>query len=319
MASARRASIALAVAAVLTAAGCASGSGSDADGRVTEDPAVPDSRPGERADHPPVVVQVPAVSEPNPFLDPAAEPTTDLGRLRARYLPVWTPDFDWAFPPVACGTAWELDGIAEPTSTGELAVLGDFATAAVLSVMRYEHQYSGALVEPSSLAQLCVATTSVRDARTDALDTVNSYVDTGVRRAEPAAFPEEVWIVGASPAAVMSVACVEPGYPTVVSAGGSVMEAPRAPGRLQAYLLMVSMGLEDQVPDLSYRVSHVTDRPAEDCSGLHDWALEWDEHVQEWTAEGQLWESLDLVLTADDICANPPPEGPDECPRAWPR
>ena len=87
------------------------------------------------------VVQVHSDGGSPAFLDPGADPSTDLGRLRAQHLPVWTSDFDWAFPPEACDTAWELDGIAEPTAGADIAVLGDFATAAALTVMRYEHQY----------------------------------------------------------------------------------------------------------------------------------------------------------------------------------
>ena len=265
------------------------------------------------------VVQVLSEGGPIPFLDPAAAPSTALGRLRARHLPVWTSDFDWAFPPEACDSAWELDGIAEPAPGADIAMLGDFAAAAALTVMRYEHQFSRALAEPSPLAQLCVATASVEPARTDALTVLASYLATGARRSEPAAYPDEVRIVGVSPTSAVSVACVTPGYPAVVGAGGETIEPARSPARLQAYLLAVSRGLEDQVVDVSYRVSDATHRPAEDCEGLDAWALEWGGHVQAWIAEGQIWEPLEAVLTAGAICDSPPPGGPEECPRDWPR
>ena len=273
--------------------------------------------PAAAADRP--VVQVPAGDRSPQFLDPDAAPSTALGRLRARHLPVWTSDFDWAFPPEACGTAWELDGIAEPTAAADLAVLGDFATAAALAVMRYEHQFSRALADPSALAQLCVATASVEPARSNALDVVSSYLAIGARRSEPAVYPDEVWILAVSPTAAVSVACITPGYPAVVEAGGETIAPAQSQARLQAYLLSVSRGLEDQVTDISYRVSSATHQPVEDCEGLGDWILQWDGHVQDWVAEGQIWEPVSAVLTAAAICDSPPTEGPDECPEDWPR
>ena len=268
------------------------------------------------ADRP--VVEVLPGDEGSAFLDPDAEPSTDLGRLRARHLPVWTADFDWAFPPEACGTAWELDGIAEPALAADIAVMGDFATAAALSVMRYEHQLTRALAEPSPLSQLCVAATALEPARSDALGVLESYLATGARRAEPAAYPDEVWIVAVGPTAVVSVACVTPGYPTVVGVDGTTVTPAQSPARLQAYLLSVSRGVEDQVADISYRVSNAAHRPASNCEGLRAWADEWDGHVQDWMAEGQIWEPLGEVLTTEGICDSPPPDGPDECPRSWP-
>jgi hypothetical protein len=263
-------------------------------------------------------VQVPAADRSPRFLDPGAAPSTALGRLRAQHLPVWTSDFDWAFPPEACGTAWELDGIAEPAAGADLAVLGDLATAAALTVMRYEHQLSRALAAPSALAQLCVAAATVEPARTDDLAVLASYLATGVRRSEPAAYPEEVWIVAVSPAAAVSVACVTPGYPTVVGAGGGTVSHAQSPARLQAYLLSVSRGLEDRVADVSYRVSNAAHRPVEDCEGLDAWALEWNSHVQAWIDEGQIWAPVGVILSAGEICDAPPPGGPDECPGDWP-
>ena len=311
--------IALALVMALAAAACAGGSSTDGEAaagdRILQFEGGSDEARGVNRP----VVQVPSEGSSPAFLDPGADPSTDLGRLRAQHLPVWTSDFDWAFPPETCGTAWELDGIAEPTLGADIAVLGDFATAAALTVMRYEHQFSRALAEPSALAQLCVATASVEPARSDALNVLKSYLATGARRFEPAVYPDEVWIIGVSPTSAISAACVTPGYPTVVGADGTVVQAPQAPSRLQAYLLTVSRGLEDEVADNSYRVSNATHRPAEDCSELYDWAAEWDGYVQTWVAEGQLWEALGAILTAEEMCIAPPREGPDECPRDWPR
>ena len=128
-----------------------------------------------------------------------------------------------------------------------------------------------------------------------------------------------MWILAVSPTSAVSVACVEPGYPAVVGAGGESIEPAQAPARLQAYLLWVSRGLEDQVTDISYRVSNAAHQPAGDCSELSNWAAEWDGHVQTWIAEGQIWEPLGAIMTADAICDSPPPDGPDECPKDWPQ
>ena len=262
------------------------------------------------------VVQVAEGGGSQDFLDPGAAPTSVLGRLRARHLPVWTPEFDWAFPPETCGTAWELDGIAAP-SDGSLAALGDPAAASALAVMRYEHQFTSALAAPEPLDQLCVATASVGPARRGALDVLVSYIDSGVHRREPAAFPEAVRVLGASPTGALAVACVQPGYAEVVSADGAVVRTPRAPARLQAYLMTLARGLEDQVPDLSYRVWEASHRPAEDCAELEGWTAEWQAQVQAWIDEGQLWSPLAAEVTAGDLCDSPPPDGPDECPRDW--
>ena len=310
-------SAALAVVVVLAAAACGEGSDIGGGAAAGGSPQSEGDPAGDRgADRP--VVQVLSEGGPLPFLDPDAAPSTALGRLRAQHLPVWTSDFDWAFPPEACDTAWELDGIAEPTAGADIGVMGDFATAAALTVMRYEHQFSRALADPSSLAQLCVATATVEPARTNDLTVLASYLATGARRAEPAAYPEEVWILAVNPTAAVAVACVTPGYPAVVGAAGETINPAQSPGRLQAYLLSVSRGLEDQVADISYRVSNAAHRPAEDCGELEAWAVEWDGHVQTWMDEGQIWEPLGAILTADAICESPPPDGPDECPKDWP-
>ena len=306
-------STALALVIALGLAACSDGSSQDDNAG-----AIDDSGPERAATVDRPVVEVPSGGGSLPFLDLDADPSTDLGQLRAQHLPVWTSDFDWAFPPEVCDSAWELDGIAGPTVSADIAVLGDFATAAALTVMRYEHQYSRALADPTELGQLCVAAASVEPARSDALSVLESYLETGARRSEPAAYPDEVWIVAVSPTSAVSVACVEPGYPAVVGADGETIEPARSPARLQAYLLTVSRGLEDQVTDISYRVSNASHRPAEDCEGLYDWALEWDGHMQTWIAEGQIWEPLGAILTAEGICDSPPPDGPDECPKDWP-
>ena len=305
---------ALALVAVLAAAACAAGSREEGADRGGPQPGDASAVAGARSRP---VVEVLSEAGALPFLDPGADPSTALGRLRARHLPVWTPDFDWAFPPETCNSAWELDGIAEPTATADIAVLGDFATAVALTVMRYEHQLSRALADPAPLAQLCVAAASVEPARSKALSVLASYLARGARRSEPAAFPDEVWIVGIGQSAALAVACVDPGYPGVVGADGATIEASQSPLRLQAYLLSVSRGLEDQVTDISFRVSDTNHRPADDCRTLDAWRAEWDGHVQTWIAEGQVWEPLDAVLTADVICNSPPPEGPDECPKDW--
>ena len=245
-------------------------------------------------------------------------PGTPLGELRARHLPVWTSDFDWAFPPEVCASAWELDAIAEPAPDADVLAMGDFATAAALTVMRYEHQFSRALAAPSPLAQLCVAVASVDPLRSENLAVLASYLDAGARRSRPAAYPAEVVLVGISEAAVFAVACVVPGYSDVVGGDGAALQTARAPARLQAYLLSVSRGLEDQVADTSYRVSQASHRPAEDCLGLDAWAAEWDSHVQAWIDEGQIWAPDGRIVTADGICDSSPSEGSSECPRDWP-
>lgn len=245
-------------------------------------------------------------------------PSTALGELRARHLPVWTSELDWAFPPEVCASAWELDAIAEPDPGADVLAMGDFATAAALTVMRYEHLFSRALAAPSPPAQLCVAVASVDPVRAQSLEVLASYLEAGARRRLPAAYPTEVVLVGVSDAAVLAVACVVPGYSDLVGADGNTLEAARAPARLQAYVLSLSRGLEDRVTDTSYRVAQASHRPAEDCSELDAWTAEWDGHVQAWIAEGQIWASDGRTLTADGICESPPPGGPDECPHEWP-
>ena len=300
----------LALVAALVAIGCADGSG-----RV---PGITDPSSTVDAGRQRPVVEVLPFNTALPFLDPDAQPTTGLGQLRAQHLPVWTSDFDWAFPPEVCGTAWELDAIAEPTSAANIAVLGDFATAAALAVMRYEHQLTRALADPTPLAQLCVATASVDPARTESLDLLASYIRNSTRSPEPAAYPDEVVVVGASETSVVAVACTARTSAEAIGEPAEAAEPDPSQARLQAYLLSVSQGMEDAVADVSFRVSDATHRTAEDCTGLDDWVTEWAGHVQDWIAEGQIWESVGLTFTADGICDSPPPDGPDECPKDWP-
>ena len=301
--------LALAVAAVtVLAAGCGSGS------QPARVDLLPSASPAPQNSGPIVeVVPVPTA----PPLDPTANPTTPLGELRARYLPVWSPDFDWAFPPEVCGSDWALDAIAEPISGADLHVLGDYVAVAALAVMRYEHLLSRALGEPDILGQLCIAVATVGSTRTDTLDLLATYLAAGIRIADPATYPDEVTIVAASPAAALAVACVTPGYPGVVTTEGEVVDDAQAPVALQAYLLDVSRGLEDAVTDISYRVSDVVDRPAEACDELDSWATEWQQQAQRWAAEGELWGPVGRTVTVDQLCEPSLSDGSGECPRDW--
>ena len=265
----------------------------------------------------PVVEEVGSGRAVQPFLDAGAEPRTALGRLRARHMPVWTPDFDWAFPPEVCNSAWEFDAVATPDSRANIAILGDFSHAAALSVMRYEHYVSRSLADPSAPAQLCVAITTVDPHRSEILEVLASHITAGSRFSGPAAHPDAVVLLAANATSVMAVACVTPGYSDVKNAEDEVIEPTLSEARLQAYLLGVSRGMEDTVTDISYRVSNTTGRGADDCTGLDAWVAEWDGHVQQWVAEGQIWEPLWAVVTVADICDSPAPEFPNECPRAW--
>lgn len=306
-------------------------------------PATPPPAPGG-AGGPggPVVEVVPATAGPPP-LDPAADPRTPLGELRAGHLPIWSPDFDWAFPPEVCGSDWALDAIAEPTPGPNVEVLGDVAAAAALSVMRYEHLLSRALAAPGVLEQLCVAVATVGSARNDALELLAGHLRTGSRVVEPAGPPEEVTIVALGPTAALAVACVTPGYPGVIAADGTtrddatrpldgdprpgaattgegtIPDGATAPARLQAYLLSTARGLEDTVTDISYRVAEFDHRPAGDCDGLGAWAGEWQRLAEGWAAEGQLWGPVGRTVTTGELCDSPPVGGPDECPRDWAR
>ena len=286
------------VAAVLAAA-C----GGDAD-TATGDLPAPATGQAAGASGPVVeAVSVPA----RPPLDPSADPRTPLGQLRAGYLPVWSPDFDWAFPPEVCGSDWALDAVAEPTSSANLGVLGDVPAAAALSVMRYEHLVSRALADPDVLGQLCVAVATVGATRTDTLNLLAAHLHNGTRSAEPPGHPDDVTIIAASPTEALAAACLPD-----TSAGDG-----EAPSTLRAYLLTVARGLEDNVTDISYRVSGVTQRPATDCGDLGSWAAEWEQQAADWAAGGEIWATVARTVTTAELCDPPPPNGPDECPRDW--
>ena len=268
----------------------------------------------------PVVEVLPPRPDGRP-LDPSADPQTPLGRLRAQYFPVWTSDFDAAFPPQACGSAWELDAIAEPVAHVNVSLYGDAPTMAALAVMRYEHLVTRALARPSPLAQLCVAVGSVDPARAEVLAHVGARLD-GVGVGEvPVGFPPEVTILAASPTAMLAVACIGPDAwgPQASSATAGSAEAGPHQARLSAYLLLISQGREDQVVDVSYRVSRAYSRVADDCSGIGQWTAEWDQQVQAWISEGQAWVPHRESLSAEAICDSPPAEGPQECPATWAR
>ncbi len=301
--------LALAVAAVtVLAAGCGS------EPQPARVDLLPSASPAPQNSGPIVeVVPVPT----RPPLDPTANPTTPLGELRARYLPIWSPDFDWAFPPEVCGSDWALDAVAEPISVADLNVLGDYVAVAALAVMRYEHLLSRALGEPDILGQLCIAVATVGSTRTDTLDLLATYLAAGIRTADPATYPDEVTIVAASPAAALAVACITPGYPGVVTTEGEVVDDAQAPVALQAYLLDVSRGLEDAVTDISYRVADVVDRPAEACDELDSWATEWRQQAQRWAAEGELWGPVGRTVTTEQLCDPSLPDGSGECPEDW--
>ena len=301
--------LALAVAAVtVLAAGCGSES------QTARTDLLPPASPAPQNSGPVVeVVPVPT----RPPLDPNADPRTPLGELRAGYLPIWSPDFDWAFPPEVCGSEWALDAIAEPMSNPNLEVLEDVVAAAALSVMRYEHLLSRALAEPDVLGQLCLAVATVGSARTDALGLLLSYLQAGIRTAEPTTHPDEVTIVALSPTAALAVACVSPGYPAVVTAEGTIHNDALGPVRLQAYLLNTTRGLEDAVTDISYRVSNDAHRPAEGCGELESWTFEWEQQAKDWASEGAVWGSVGRTVTAGELCESRSTDRSGDCPQDW--
>lgn len=291
-------------------------------GRSTETAAVepagaaPAPTQGEEAGP---VVEVAPAGVVLPPLDPNADPRTPLGELRARYLPIWSPDFDWAFPPEVCGSDWALDAIAEPTSGADPAVLGDPVVAAALSVMRFEYLVSRALAEPHVLGQLCVAVATVGATRTEALDLLAEHLGTGTRAAGTPTYPQKVTIVAASPAAVLAVACVVPEFPENASHRAGVAGEASAVASLQAYLLGASHGMEDAVRDVSLRVASVMNRPADSCAELESWAAEWAMRAEEWAAAGELWGQVGQTVSANEICGSRPAGRRGDCPREWER
>lgn len=265
-----------------------------------------------RADGPVVEAGSPVV-----HAAPGADPTTPLGRVRARHLLVWHPELDWAFPPQVCDSAWELDAVAVQDPAADAARLDDLPTAAALAVMRYEHLYSGALHRPRPLAQLCVAVGAVDPVRSENLAVLASYLSDGLSRQEPPTHPQQVTVLATGASGMLAVACMTPGYPTVV-ADGEVVEAPAAPARLQAYLLSLARGIEDDVADVSLRVSQAAPRRAQSCGELGAWTSEWRSHVRGWINEGQVWKPLDVTITVEQVCRRGSPEVPADCPNNWP-
>ena len=299
----------LAVAAVtVLAAGCGSES------QTARVDLLPSASPAPQNSGPVVeVVPVPT----RPPLDPNADPGTPLGELRARYLPIWSSDFDWAFPPELCGSDWALDAIAEPASGADLAVLGDPAAAAALSVMRYEYLLSRAYSEPHVLAQLCIAVATAGPARSEALDLLVTYLGTGGGDANLARYPDEVTIVAASPTAALAVACLTAKHPEAVHADGEIAEDEPAPVVLRAYLVEVSRGLEDAVTDISYRVSNVAAQPASGCDELDSWTLEWEQQATDWASEGAVWGPVGRTVTAGGLCRSRSADRSGDCPQDW--
>ncbi len=247
--------------------------------------------------------------------DPDADPRTALGRLRARYFPKWSSELDWAFPPEVCETPWELDGIAAPAAHVDSQVLGDIHKAAALAVMLYERTTSQALFEPSVLSQICVSAVSLPPARTANLEVLASYIERESRRLEAPNYPGEVEVIAHAADAVLAAACVKPGYPTVLAADGGVVAEPQAPVRLQTYLLALASGQEDEVADVTLRVSRLFHRPADGCGELLEWVYEWRLRVEAWIAEGQLWNVANAAVTEEDLCSGEHEE--ENCPRNW--
>ena len=251
------------------------------------------------------------------MLDPAADPRSPLGDLRARYLPVWADGFDSAFPPVVCSSAWALDALAAPVFDVDASHYGDPAAMAALSVMRYEHQVSRAFADPGVLGQLCIAVASVDPVRAELLAALASALGDRPRRDGGAGFPHEVEVIALSHASALAAACVRPdaSAPTLSpsapeaalpDAASDAESAPRA--RLRAYRVHLARGIEDDVPDVAYRVMRVTERDAPDCSSLAGWTEQWRREVQGWVSEGQIWffageASSSQAFTAEMLCA----------------
>lgn len=277
----------------------------------------------------PVVEVLPPRDDTRPPLDPDADPQTPLGWLRARYFPVWTQEFDGAFPPETCGTAWELDGIAEPVSNVDISLYGEVPIMAALAVMRYEHLVSRALADPTPLAQLCVAVGSVGPARTHALESLQAALESDQPGRMRALHPSEVTLVAVGPTTALAVACVTPGAwsssgvtlsseaPTPGDASAGQTPSGEAATHLSAYLLRVSRGHEDRVADTSYRVSDVERRESPGCAGWESWLAQWEAAVDGWLSEGQIWQHRSHSVTAKSICDTLPAAGGGDCPEQW--
>ena len=272
------------------------------------------------------------------WLDSAADPRTLQGAARARHLPVWTPDFDAAFPPAVCGSAWEHDAIAVPTPGTDVGAYGDPAAMAALAVMRYEHLVSRALAAPSVLAQLCVAVAAVDPARSEALSRLVPLIGDDPGAGLPiardllatpcaartghssgggdaagtpdttgdactATFPRTVFVVALSPSAAVAAAC------TAAGDGTSAL--------LRAYELVPARGIEDAVVDVAYRVSRISERSAAGCAGEAAWFAEWEQRAHEWLAQGQVWLPVGAAVTAEGLCAEASAADAGDCPEAW--
>ena len=282
--------------------------------------------------------------------DSGANPVTALGRLRARYLPVWSSDLDWAFPPEVCDSAWEFDAIAQPDADADVGAMGNATTAAALSVLRFEHLTNRAFAAPRPLAQLCVAVASVDPARREILAELAPLIRLGTANTVSSPTPDAVTIVAAAPSQVLAIACVpvpqaesnenepdssgsDPNDATANSipadSADSLEQAPAqaegsvspttAQTRLAAYLLVLSRGVEDSVIDVSWRVSETKYASMNGCEDLTAWTAQWRRQAQKWAEEGRPWRTLDMVFQAYVQCESPPPEGPDECPQDWSR
>lgn len=276
----------------------------------------------------PLVVEVPR-DDNVVFLDPDAGPTTALGRLRAQYLPVWSHELDWAFPPDACGSAWELDAIARPDARGDVNVLGDAAMSAARSVLRFEHEVAQAFQQPNELAQLCVGTASVDPVRNELLGALEPLVRAGTGEQPETGQPAGVTVVASAPGWALTVAC-SPELAVRPDADAGIDDAAAETSRdsddvntgtrarLGAYLLALSVGQEDSVTDVSWRVAQVRYEPAAGCDGLDAWQQQWTSQTREWSDRGQAWLHVDATFTARDLCGATPSEGTDECAREEP-
>lgn len=266
----------------------------------------------------PVVTLLPSQAGHRPPLDPDADPRTALGRLRAGYFPVWTPEFDGAFPPHACGTAWELDGIAEPAGGIDISLYGDVPIMAALAVMRYEHLVSRALSDPTPVEQLCVAVGSVGPARAAALKSLHAALEAGEPGAMSASHPSEVTLLAVGPSAALAVACFgAPAADAAADARDSDARSVAERSYLGAYLLRVSRGHEDRVADTSYRVFDLDRRESPDCAGWQPWLARWESTIDGWLEEGQNWQHSVQQVSVEAICDTPSAAGETDCPRQW--
>lgn len=247
-----------------------------------------------------------------PPMDPGATPRTPLGALRSRYLPVWSADLDWAFPPDTCGSAWELDGIAAPASGVEISQYGDPPTMAALAVMRYEDLMSRAFAQPTPLGQLCVAVGSVPPQRSEALENLARSIARSEAEAPTHLQPRAVTLLAVGPNSALAVACIQETLQETQDS--SPRESTTATTvRLRAYLLRVAQGLEDSIYDVSYRVADVSTESAANCEALDNWIGEWIHAVERWLDEGQIWTILPVTRDAISVCSHDANRGEAIC------